>query len=508
MLECPPEADKPPALKLLSPSYPIRSSKEFLTMVLFLLVLQAVFVSAIVLFTITFFIASLYEKEPRAAWMAGAVVVLLTGLELFIYWLYGLGFFFHPAGLILLLAGLAVIGYGIYFFGRHTGPNATALKGVEGLIVGKARRFDEREQVFARERSIRPDSEQYEAFYRSHPELAQLDSERRMAGGLLGTPGAIDRPGERPNIAAMEAAFSIPPHFGKQKNHSPAVRLSEQDRPDLSPEDAARRVKGFARQLGAGAVGITRINPVWVYSHRGEIFYDNWEQWGQEITVEYAYAVVFAVEMDWKMVSTAPHTPSVAESALSYSKGSWISTQLAAYIANLGYAATANHSRHYDLLMTPAAIDAGLGELGRFGYLITRELGPRVRIFAVKTDLPMECDQPVDIGVEDFCRFCKKCARCCPSVSIPDGAQQEVNGSLRWKLNAESCFGYWARAGTDCNVCMRVCPWSHPRTLPHRIVISLVVRNKWARRLFSLMDDLFYGKKPKPKAPPAWARFN
>ena len=42
--------------------------------------------------------------------------------------------------------------------------------------------------------------------------------------------------------------------------------------------------------------------------------------------------IVFAVEMDWQMVCTAPHTPSVAESALSYSKGAWISTQLAAYI--------------------------------------------------------------------------------------------------------------------------------------------------------------------------------
>jgi hypothetical protein len=42
--------------------------------------------------------------------------------------------------------------------------------------------------------------------------------------------------------------------------------------------------------------------------------------------------------------------------ALRYSKGAWISNQMAAYIANLGYAAAANHSRHYDLLLVPAAI--------------------------------------------------------------------------------------------------------------------------------------------------------
>jgi len=477
-------------------------------MVLFLLVLQAVFVLGVVLFTISFLIASLTEKEPRAALVTAAVILFLIGFELGIYGLYSLGFFFNTVGRLLLLAGWAVMGFGIYFFGRHTGSNDKALKGVEGYIVGNARRFDEREQVFARERSIRPDSAEFETFYRLHPELEQMDAERRAAGGILGTPGAIDRPGEMPNVAAMTATFSIPPHFGKPQNHSPAVQLSETDRPNLSQEEAARRVKGFTRQLGARSVGVTRINPLWVYSHRGEIFYENWEQWGRKIAIDHSYAVVFAVEMDWKMVSTAPHTPSVAESAHCYSKGAWISTQLAAFIANLGYAATANHSRHYDLLLTPAAVDAGLGELGRFGYLITKELGPRARIFAVTTDLPMVCDQPVDFGVEDFCKFCKKCAYCCPSVSIPDGEQQEVNGSLRWKLNAETCFGYWAKAGTDCNICMRVCPWSHPRTFPHRVVISLVVRNKWARRLFFLMDDLFYGKKPKPKAPPAWAQYN
>ena len=28
-------------------------------------------------------------------------------------------------------------------------------------------------------------------------------------------------------------------------------------------------------------VGIAEINPLWVYSHRGEIFHENWEDWGR-----------------------------------------------------------------------------------------------------------------------------------------------------------------------------------------------------------------------------------
>ena len=104
-------------------------------MILFLLGLQAVFVLGVVVFTISFLIASLNEKEQRAALLAGAVSLLLIGFELCIYWLYTLGSFFNSAGLPLLLAGWVVMGYGIYFFCRLTGPNEKALKGAEGLMV-------------------------------------------------------------------------------------------------------------------------------------------------------------------------------------------------------------------------------------------------------------------------------------------------------------------------------------------------------------------------------------
>jgi hypothetical protein len=55
---------------------------------------------------------------------------------------------------------------------------------------------------------------------------------------------------------------------------------------------------------------------------------------------------------------------------------------------------------------------------------------------------------------------------------------------------------------------MRVCPWSHASSFPHRLIKTLVSRNRMARRVFTLMDDIFFGKKPKPKAPPVWAKYN
>jgi reductive dehalogenase len=273
----------------------------------------------------------------------------------------------------------------------------------------------------------------------------------------------------------------------------------------LTPEEATEKVKGFALHLGADLVGITEINPLWLYSRRGEIFHDNWEDWGREIPVDHQYAVVFATEMNLRLVGAAPHTPTVIESMMNYAKGAYLSIQLASYITNLGYPATANHLRHYEAVLVPLAVDAGLGELGRLGYLITKKFGPRIRLGAVTTNLPLIPDKPVDLGIKDFCGTCKKCAVCCPSQSIPMGEQAEVNGTLRWKLNAETCFDYWGKVGTDCNVCMRVCPWAHARTFPHRIILEFVSRNRLARRIFNVMDDIFYGRKPKSKEPPEWA---
>jgi len=304
------------------------------------------------------------------------------------------------------------------------------------------------------------------------------------------------------------ASVTIPLYLSSSDKVKPGAHPHVgENRVGLTPEEAAQKLKGFALNLGADMVGITEVNPLWIYSHRGEIFHENWEDWGKPISVEHKYAVVFAMEMSLHMVGTAPHSPTAVESMKNYAKGAYIATQLASFIANLGYSSTAGHLRHYETLLVPLAVDAGLGELGRHGYLITREFGSRVRLGAVTTDLSLIPDRPVDLGVEHFCAICEKCALCCPSGSIPLGDREEVNGTVRWKLNAETCFEYWGKVGTDCNVCMRVCPWSHARTFPHKLIVELVTRNVKARHAFSVMDDIFYVKKPRPKPAPKWAQY-
>lgn len=456
-----------------------------------------------------YFISCILEKEKRATVFAGLQFLGMLALVAVFFFLAGIGFFQTKLGLALLIAGLTLGALASFLLMRKTGANQRALKGANGLIVGEMKRHDEREIVFARNRSLRPDSEQYKLFYKEHPGYEDFDAKRRRMGGPLGHPGTIDRPHQGPNVAATLASVSIPLHLSTSDKVKPQPHPELRKEIKLGSEEATERVKGYARSLGAALVGITEINPLWIYSHRGEIFLENWEDWGKEIKVQHKYAVVFAMEMSLELVGTAPHTPTMIESMRNYARGAYIATQVATYITNPGYPGTANHLRHYEALMVPMAVDAGLGEVGRLGYLITKDFGPRVRLGAVTTDLPLLPDKPVDIGVEDFCRICKKCAVCCPSHSIPlDRDQTVANGTLRWKLNAETCFEYWGNIGTDCNICMRVCPWSHARTFPHKLILELNTRNMIARRLFSVMDDIFYGTRPKPRVAPNWARFN
>jgi len=90
---------------------------------------------------------------------------------------------------------------------------------------------------------------------------------------------------------------------------------------------------------------------------------------------------------------------------------------LAEAIRMMGY--NAIPCKNGTALSIPLAIDAGLGQLGRNGLLITPKYGPAVRIGKVLTDMPLVPDRPIDFGVTEFCQSCKKCAEHCPPGPSP-----------------------------------------------------------------------------------------
>jgi len=454
--------------------------------------------------TFSFLVASFREKEDRATVFGGIQFVFCFGSLVLFAISYTNGLLESPTGRTLLIVLLVLAATGAWLLFRRNGENEKALEGSAGLIVDEVKRFDERETVFARD-NLQSGTDAYKEMYQKHPGWEERDARRRIKGGPVGEMGAIDKPHGNANFSAAIASMLMPEYLTAPHIIRPMDFRG--DTLQMNPEEASLRVKGFARKLGADLVGVTRISPLWTYSHRGMDGSQQGEEWGQALEVSHEYVIVLATEMAFDLVQTSPHTSGTIETARNYAEGAGISIRLAQFIANLGYSATAEHLRYYQSLLVPMAVDAGLGEMGRHGYLITKELGPRLRLAGVTTDLPLIPDKPVDIGVEDFCSRCEKCADCCPSGSIPSGPTEAVNGTLRWKLNPETCHDYWAKVGTDCNICMRVCPYSHDRSFPHKVITEAVTRNKNARRLFLYMDDLFYGRKPKAKSAPGWASY-
>ena len=440
-----------------------------------------------------FAIESFRERESRAAKMGVGITLGAVLIGVLILWVPG---FRIPMTVAVVLA--VVFGLLLFMPGK---ADSRALEGAMGAMVDEPVRHDERDIPFARLRSVPPGSEPYRTYYAMHPELEEKDAKRREKG-LLGEMGRIDK-GYRPNVAMMEAAFDMPHFLGPFARNAPS-----EDAPpaEIPPERATEIVKNLALHNGADAVGICRVNPLWIYSHRGEIFYDRWQEWGKELDPEDfpPYAVVMLTEMDKEHVWGAPHTPTVAESATGYARGAYLGTMLARWFVHMGYRGIAENTRNYDLAMPPLAVDAGLGEIGRLGYLIAPRFGARVRVFATLTDMPLIADKPVSIGVDAFCKRCRKCAESCPSGSIPSGDKEVYNGALKWKLNADTCFDFWSKVGTDCSICMAVCPFSRPDTLLHRVIRWFVARSPLAQGAFPYVDNALYGKKWRPKRVPSW----
>ncbi len=284
--------------------------------------------------------------------------------------------------------------------------------------------------------------------------------------------------------------------------------LKNRRHPVLGPDELTGMVKRAARFFGASLVGITKLDRRWLYSaDRRDQPYD--------VPEEIDHAIVMVIEMDYDAIATSPGFTASAEVARCYSMMTFLETQLSAFIRRLGYSAIPCGN---DVgLSVPMAIDAGLGQFGRHGLLITKEYGPRVRIAKVLTDMPLTPDTP-DLkfarSVTRFCEVCEKCAYTCPSQSIAYGKERtwagktksNNPGAKKWYINPESCYNFWMMNGADCSNCLRSCPYNKQNNFFHRFIIWLTMNVPWLDRLIVKMDDIAgFGKQRGSSA--FWRKF-
>ena len=258
-------------------------------------------------------------------------------------------------------------------------------------------------------------------------------------------------------------------------------------------------IKRIAHELGSALVGITRLNPDWVYSHamRGRGFDVDKPL---QIPEHWKYAIVVGTPMSWDPFLA---NPTYGTSNDAYSKTRIVAFRAAAFIKALGYPARPHTpGTSYDLMVPPIAIDAGLGEQGRHGVMITPELGSNFRPAVITTSLPMEPDKPIDFGVQKFCKTCKICAEQCPSGAISFGGKEVVRGYERYKINVSKCYNFWScnLGNMGCRLCVAVCPYSRKSNWLHRTALNITVNDPTGishSALTGMQKVLYPGQDPQ-----------
>ncbi|TWH56525.1 reductive dehalogenase [Desulfitobacterium sp. LBE] len=309
----------------------------------------------------------------------------------------------------------------------------------------------------------------------------------------------------------MEASFDIAlasayvnAHMYSQGLHVSRVAAKDSDFQGVSekryeikdPKEMSRLIKKIGALFGSPLVRIVKLNPEWSYEHapgdgRGY-------KYGEPVDIpeHWQYGIIMGIPLSWE---TREGAPSFFHTFEGYGNASMHCARMAEFVKKLGYPARENspHAR-YEYIMPPHMVAAGIGEQGRLGVVVTPEFGPNFRPSMVVTNMPLEPDKPIDVGIRKFCMNCKICADQCPSGSISFDGPKEINGRGYdgWQINASTCHNFWMSVPNGgCRVCLAVCPFSKESNWLHTTARDIAVRDRTGITASTLtwMEKAFYG---------------
>jgi ferredoxin len=311
-------------------------------------------------------------------------------------------------------------------------------------------RFDERDTIFSRIR-LDPGTTRYHDYYMRKPEKREVDDEFRSGG-----PGQFaDR---MPEAAMVESTFGLITQLRSLVRGYPGEYRCGADADSVSGEEITRLLKQQASRYGAVFSEVIETEERFYYSFRGR-----GDRYGEKVENLLPRAMVFAVQMDGREIATAPGIREAVEVAGSYLRVAVPALAAAAHLRSLGYEAVAHIDGESEVVLPPMAARAGFGKIGRHGLLVSKSYGSLLRIAALTTDAPLEPGNAGDaerFPLEKACEACRKCADFCPSGAIPAGSIIERYDEEIRNVDHEACFSMWKKFGTDCGVCLAVCPYT------------------------------------------------
>ena len=207
-------------------------------------------------------------------------------------------------------------------------------------------------------------------------------------------------------------------------------------------KDMTEEIKHRARELGF-EVGITRLDKRYVFKFVRDF-------------VKFEHAICLAYEQDYEGTQGAPGMSAERPHFQTYRYMTPPALELGNYIRSLGYRAQVHHPDDNVVATIALFVEAGIGQLGANGQLLSPHFGSRARHTVITTDAPVTYDPPVDYGMHAFCNICQVCVNRCPGRAL---MRDKVwwRGVQKHKLIYRRCRPVIARY-EGCAVCMKVCP--------------------------------------------------
>jgi ferredoxin len=302
------------------------------------------------------------------------------------------------------------------------------------------KRVDERDVIFSR-MGYEEGQEQYKEYYNRHPKRKELDDELRAKLPLC----SKGTPTYHPLLsAAVDANFMFLSDIKHLCEGEPAS-----EKIDVDKKEVTSLLKNLGVHYGALEVKMCKAEKNNFYLFRGR----HPEVYGANVDLSLRNVIIFTVKMEQEFINTAPQMSACSEASKAYVEAAKVGMQLSYLIRNLGYNARCHMDGNYLLRGAPLAVDAGLGQIGRNGLIISGENGCFVRLGFITTDMDLEFDEKVDYDIPRFCKLCKMCIRTCPAKTITESDNAED-----WKIDQQKCYSVWRNIGTDCGVCLSACP--------------------------------------------------
>ncbi len=284
-----------------------------------------------------------------------------------------------------------------------------------------------------------------------------------------------------------------------------------------TPEENSRMLRVAGRILGAADVGFVKLNEKAKKLLYGFVKFENV---GKGYQKENGTKVLPDKDL-WVICSLIPQSLWMAQytdrmswaqsNTAAYSRASIYSNRIKVFLRGLGY-------QHYGGGTSDVGravgfgVLSGLAEYGRNGLMVSPQFGANIRtVMLTITDLPLAETKPIDAGITNFCRTCRKCGEMCPGGAINmekepfwgGDAPWQAKGIKGWYMDSKKCFDNMFSGDPDCSVCQAVCPFSKfDKAVIHDLVRMSISSTPALNRILDKLDGVFgYGK---PKTTQVW----